>query len=140
MKQEVNEQIMRFCRAFMRNKSVDLPVRPSQFAVLGIMCSVPGVHTPVDLSRRLGVSKAMISMHLSALVDMGLVMRVPSPEDGRSVVVMPSRQGVELFNKVSRATNKRIEMLSKKMGVGEFNELLRLISVANQILDDGAAV
>lgn len=136
----MNEEIMRFCRAFMRNKSVDLPVRPSQFAVLDIMCSVPGMLTPVELSRRLGVSKAMISMHLSALVDMGLVMRVQSPEDGRSIVVMPSRQGVELFNKVSRASNKRVEILYKKMGKGQFDELLRLIGVANQILDDGSAV
>ena len=46
----MNEEIMRFCRVFMRNKSVDLPVRPSQFAVLNIMCSVPGVCTPVELS------------------------------------------------------------------------------------------
>lgn len=136
----MNEEIMRFCRAFMRNKSVDLPVRPSQFAVLDIMCSVPGMLTPVELSRRLGVSKAMISMHLSALVDMGLVMRVQSPEDGRSVVVMPSRLGRDLFDRVVRASNKRIEILSKKMGKGQFDELLRLISVANQILDDGSAV
>lgn len=136
----MNEEIMRFCRAFMRNKSVDLPVRPSQFAVLDIMCSVPGMLTPVELSRRLGVSKAMISMHLSALVDMGLVMRVQSPEDGRSVVVMPSRLGRDLFDRVVRASNKRIEILSKKMGKGQFDELLRLIGVANQILDDGSAV
>ena len=136
----MNEEIMRFCRAFMRNKSVDLPVRPSQFAVLDIMCSVPGMLTPVELSRRLGVSKAMISMHLSALVDMGLVMRVQSPEDGRSVVVMPSRLGRDLFDRVVRASNKRIEILSKKMGQGQFDELLRLIGVANQILDDVSAV
>ena len=136
----MNEEIMRFCRVFMRNKSVDLPIRPSQFAVLDIMCSVPGMLTPVELSRRLGVSKAMISMHLSALVDMGLVMRVQSPEDGRSVVVMPSRLGRDLFGRVVRASNKRIEILSKKMGKGQFDELLRLISVANQILDDGSAV
>lgn len=136
----MNEEIMRFCRAFMRNKSVDLPVRPSQFAVLNIMCSVPGMLTPVELSRRLGVSKAMISMHLSALVDMGLVMRVQSPEDGRSVVVMPSRLGRDLFDRVVRTNKKRVEILSKKMGKGQFDELLRLISVANQILDDGSAV
>lgn len=136
----MNEEIMRFCRAFMRNKSVDLPVRPSQFAVLDIMCSVPGMLTPVELSRRLGVSKAMISMHLSALVDMGLVMRVQSPEDGRSVVVVPSRLGRDLFGRGVRASNKRIEILSKKMGKGQFDELLRLIGVANQILDDGSAV
>lgn len=136
----MNEEIMHFCRAFMRNKSVDLPVRPSQFAVLDIMCSVPGMLTPVELSRRLGVSKAMISMHLSALVDMGLVMRVQSPEDGRSIVVMPSRLGRDLFDRVVRASNKRIEILSKKMGKGQFDELLRLIGVANQILDDVSAV
>lgn len=136
----MNEEIMRFCRAFMRNKSVDLPVRPSRFAVLNIMCSVPGMLTPVELSRRLGVSKAMISMHLSALVDMGLVMRVQSPEDGRSVVVMPSRLGRDLFDRVVRTSKKRVEILSKKMGKGQFDELLRLISVANQILDDVSAV
>lgn len=132
----MNEEIMRFCRVFMRNMDDDLPIRGAQFAVLNAMCSIAGTHTPVELSRILGVSKAMISAHISALVDMGLVVRVPSPEDGRSVYVMPSKSGRELFNRVARANNKKLEILASKMGKVAFDNFVCLIGQANQILSE----
>ena len=132
----MNEEIMRFCRVFMRNMDDDLPIRGAQFAALNAMCSIAGTHTPVELSRILGVSKAMISAHISALVDMGLVVRVPSPEDGRSVYVMPSKSGRELFNRVVRANNKKVEILASKMGKVAFDNFVRLIGQANQILSE----
>ena len=107
---------MRFCRAIMRNAGDDMPIRTSQFAVLNIMCTVPGPHVPAALADALRVSKAMISAHIAALMAHGLVVRVPSPEDGRSVYVMPSKRGRELFNKISKQNNEKMNVLKSQMG------------------------
>ena len=95
-----NMEMVRFCRGFLRGVS-DLPIRPSEFAVLEILCAVPGAHTPASLAEKLGVSKPMLSAHLSSLIRRGVVLRVPSPEDGRSTYVVPTKMGKELFKKNS---------------------------------------
>lgn len=132
----MDAEIMRFCRAFMRNVGDDMPIRASQFAVLNIMCTVPGPHVPAVLADRLHVSKAMISSHIAALMRCGLIVRVPSPEDGRSVYVMPSKRGRDLFNKISRKNVEKMNVLKSQMGAKKFDTLVRLITIANQIIDN----
>lgn len=127
-------EIMRFCRIFQRDMA-NMPIRASQFAVLNIMCTTPGPHMPVMLAETLGVSKAMISMHVAALIERGLVVRVPSPEDGRSVYVMPSKQGKVLFNKISRKNNEKINLIKSQLGEKKFDVFVKLIAQVNQIID-----
>ena len=129
-------EIMRFCRAFMRNVGDDMPIRASQFAVLNIMCTMPGPHVPAALADALRVSKAMISAHIAALMAHGLVVRVPSPEDGRSVYVMPSKRGRDLFNKISKQNAEKMNALKSQMGVKKFETLVQLIMTANKIIDN----
>ena len=128
-------EIMRFCRAFMRSVGDDMPIRASQFAVLNIMCTVPGPHVPAALADALHVSKAMISAHISALISHELIVRVPSPEDGRSVYVMPSKRGRDLFNKIVRQKAEKLNLLKVGMGVDNFDMLIQLIAKANKIID-----
>ena len=128
-------EIMRFCRAVMRSVCDDMPIRASQFAVLNIMCTVPGPHVPAALADALHVSKAMISSHIAALISQGLIVRVPSPEDGRSVYVMPSKRGRDLFNKIVRQKAEKLNLLKAGMGVDNFDMLIRLIAKANKIID-----
>ena len=129
-------EIMRFCRACLRNVGDGMPIRASQFAVLHIMCTEPGPHVPAILAQKLHVSKAMISSHIAALIQSGLIVRVPSPEDGRSVYVMPSKRGRDLFNKISRQNVEKMHVLKSKMGAKKFDTLIQLISIANQIVDN----
>lgn len=128
-------EIMRFCRAVMRSVCDDMPIRASQFAVLNIMCTVPGPHVPAALADALHVSKAMISSHIAALISQGLIVRVPSPEDGRSVYVMPSKRGRDLFNKIVRQKAEKLNLLKAGMGVDNFDMLIQLIVKANKIID-----
>lgn len=127
-------EIMRFCRAFMRDMG-DMPIRNSQYAVLNIMCTTPGPHVPVGLAETLGVSKAMVSAHLVALMERGLVVRVPSPEDGRSVYVMPSRRGKDLFNKIAQANNEKLNLIKAQLGAKKFDAFIKLVSQVNRIID-----
>ena len=114
---------MRFCRAFMRDMG-DMPIRNSQYAVLNIMCTTPGLHVPVGLAETLGVSKAMVSAHLAALMKRGLVVRVPSPEDGRSVYVMPSKRGKDLFNKIAQVNNEKLNLIKTQLGAKKFDAFM----------------
>ena len=125
---------MRFCRAFMRDMG-NMPIRNSQYAVLTIMCTTPGPHVPVGLAKTLGVSKAMVSAHLAALMKRGLVVRVPSPEDGRSVYVMPSKRGKDLFNKIAQVNNEKLNLIKTQLGAKKFDAFIKLVSQVNQIID-----
>lgn len=130
----VEAEIVRFCRVFVRNVG-NIPIRSSEFAVLDIICALPGPHTPVEMARKLGVSKAMISGHLSVLINKGYVVRVPSPEDRRSVYVMPTKRGKDLFNEISRANNNKINDIKSKIGDEKFSEFVQIIRQINQFLD-----
>lgn len=49
--------------------------------------------TPTELVEALGLSKASISIAVGKLVEMGLLEKVPSPEDGRSYRLHLSAKG-----------------------------------------------
>lgn len=127
-----NMEMVRFCRGFLRGVS-DLPIRPSEFAVLEILCAVPGAHTPASLAEKLGVSKPMLSAHLSSLIRRGMVLRVPSPEDGRSTYVVPTKMGKELFKKYS-VNSEKMNVLKSALGQKNFDRFVQLVVRANQIL------
>lgn len=127
-----NMEMVRFCRGFLRGVS-DLPIRPSEFAVLEILYAVPGAHTPASLAEKLGVSKPMLSAHLSSLIRRGVVLRVPSPEDGRSTYVVPTKMGKELFKKYS-VNSEKMNVLKSALGQKNFDRFVQLIVRANQIL------
>lgn len=131
----MSAEILSFCKKYLRDMP-DLPIRQSQMLVLGYMCSVSGVHTPAALAVQMGVSKAMISSHVAALIKAGMIMRVPSPEDGRSVYLVATKRGVALVEKFNAANQKKLDMLAVQMGQSRFNNFMKLIAVANKALDN----
>lgn len=132
----MNMEIVRFCRAFMRNVGDDMPIRTSQFAVLNIMCTEPGPHVPAVLAQKLHVSKAMISGHIAALIQSGLIVRVPSPEDGRSVYVMPTKRGRDLFNKIVRKNTDKTNVIKAQLGAKKFDAFVKMVAQINKIIDE----
>lgn len=127
-------EIMRFCKLYMHG-GIDLPIRPSEMGVLNIICSSAGPHTPVSVAQRLGVSRPMIAAHLNVLVSHGLVLRIPSPEDGRSFYIMPTKCGKDLFERVSNFERERLNAIESKLGQKKFAEFIRLVAAVNQVLE-----
>ena len=120
----MSDVLLKFCREYMRVQPT-VPIRFSQLSVLNVLCSTPGPHTPMMLAKVLGVSRPMIASHLSALQVAGLVVRMTSPDDGRSMYILP--------------TKKINSNLAKKMGQKNFQTLLKLISQASDVLSDAQA-
>ena len=124
-----------FCRVYMRLRP-GLPIRHSEMSVLEILCVTPGPHTPVSLAGALRVSRPMVAAHLNALQSVGLITRISSPEDGRSVYILPTKSGKKLFAEYHRANQRIVAELSQKMGAKKFETFVRLITTANKILSE----
>lgn len=129
----VNYELDLFCRAYMRANS-GMPIRHSQMLVLEILCTTPGPHTPMMLADCMRVSRPMVTAHLVALADLGYVSRVASPDDGRSVIILPTKKGRKLYSEYITASQRFLSDLSQKMGIKKFDAMIKLISLANKYL------
>lgn len=126
-------EVLEFCRTYLRTCS-SMAIRPSQLMLMNILCTKPGPHTPMMLADDMGVSRPMIAAQLAALVDAGYVSRISSPEDGRSVYVLPTKKGRLLIEKTNRNLAGVNAKLAAKMGDKKFQNFLKLIDWANEIL------
>src|SRR5688500_16682389 len=60
-----------------------------------------------DLVARLGLDKSTVSRQVASLVDLGLVVRAPDPDDGRAQVLSPSTEGSARLARIRAARRAR---------------------------------
>lgn len=128
-----NAVLSMFSKNYMDLKK-ELPIRPSEMAVLNIITQTPNPHTPVLLAELLCVSKPMITAHLAALSKRGYIIKQQSLEDKRAFYVLPTEKALELVASAKADLNQHLEQLIKEMGQDEFDYLVRLAAKANRIL------
>lgn len=131
---EANAALSIFSKNYMELKK-GLPIRPSEMGVLNIISETPGPHTPVMLACLLGVSKPMITAHLTSLINKGFITKKPSNEDKRAYYILPTEKGLELVENAKVDMNKNLEILINGMGREKFDEFVLLAQQANEILD-----
>lgn len=131
---KANAVLSIFSRNYMELKN-DLPIRPSEMGVLNIITETPGPHTSVLLAELLGVSKPMITAHLSSLSEKGYITKEQSAEDKRVYYVLPTEKALELVERAKIDLNKQLEKLVERMGEDEFDNLVQLAQEANDILE-----
>ena len=129
-----NAVLSMFGKNYMELKK-GLPVRPSEMGVLNIITETPGPHTPVMLAELLGVSKPMITAHLTSLTNKGYVTKQPSSEDKRAYYILPTEKTKALVDSAKTELNEQLERLVKGMGQEEFDTMVRLAGEANRILE-----
>ena len=122
-----------FCKKYMDLKK-DLPIRPSEMGVLNIITETEGPHSPVVLAEMLNVSKPMITAHIISLEKKGYITKSPSAQDKRAYYVLPTEKARVLVKSAGAKLNSQLEHLSKSMGREEFDTLVKLAAIANDIL------
>lgn len=130
-----NAVLSMFSKNYMELKK-DLPIRPSEMAVLNIIAETKGPHTPVKLAELLNVSKPMITAHITSLKNKGFVKKSPSTEDKRAYYVLPTKKAIDLVESAKIDMGKHLDRLKNGMGKDDFENFIRLSSVANNILDN----
>ena len=129
-----NAVLSMFSKYYMELKR-GLPIRPSEMGVLNIITSTPGPHTPFLLAELLGVSKPMITAHLTDLAKKGYITKKQSLEDKRVFYVLPTEKALALVESAKTDLNQHLERLVQEMGQDEFDNLVRLAGKANKILE-----
>lgn len=128
---DINQEIVRFCREYLRQET-QATIRPSEFRVLGLICS--GVNVPMELATQMNVSRPMIAGIINALVCAGHAVRVPSPDDGRSVWVLPTNQGRAVYRQTADQVKDRIHKVIDRIGQKKFDAFMTQIRQISQIL------
>jgi DNA-binding MarR family transcriptional regulator len=84
----------------VRSDDTDLSARG--LAILLAIATMPGPHTVRGMAERLAISRPAITRTLDRLEALGLVRRVSDPDDGRSVLVRPTKAGTAYVARVGR--------------------------------------
>ncbi len=130
-----NAVLSMFSKNYMELKK-DLPIRPSEMAVLNIITETKGPHTPAKLAEFLKVSKPMITALITSLKNKGYVKKSPSRDDKRAYYVLPTEKAIDLVGNAKIDMNKHLDRLKNGMGKDDFEDFIRLSSVANDVLDN----
>lgn len=130
-----NAALSVFAKQYMEWKK-GLPIRPSEMGVLNIITATDGVYTPAMLAELLGVTKPMITAHITSLEGKGYIKREPSTEDKRVCYIRPTEQGLALAEYAHTDLKGKLDGLIAGMGLEEFDTLVRLADKANRIMED----
>ena len=128
-----NAVLSMFSKNYMDLKK-DLPIRPSEMGVLNIITETTGPHTPVMLANLLGVSKPMITAHITSLTAKGYITKQLSEADKRAYYILPTDKALNLVKAVKGGMCEQLDRLIAGMGQDEFDKFVQLASIANEIM------
>lgn len=131
---EANAVLSLFCKNYMELKK-GLPIRPSEMGVLNIIVQTPGPHTPVMLAEMLGVSKPMITAHLTSLAEKGYITKEPSKDDKRAYYIIPTEKALALVESTKQEMDGHLSCLVDAMGLEVFERFVEFAKCANKVLE-----
>ena len=125
----------KFARNYMELKK-DLPIRPSEMAVLNIITQREGKFTPIMIAELLGVSKPMITAHIRVLLKKGYISKELSEKDKRSFYILPTDKAVALADKFNAKQTKCLKTIETVLGKSEFEHMVDLLGKTVQTLEN----
>lgn len=136
---DANISLSMFSKNYMSLKR-NLPIRPSEMAVLNIITQTSGEYTPVIIAKMLNVSKPMITAHISVLVKKGYVDKCSCGQDHRAYYLFPTKKAIDLVEKEKLIMIDQLKKLENKMGQQQFETLVAMTQKANEIITSGEIV
>lgn len=130
---ESAEAISLFCRLNIHVKKT-LPIRSSEMGLLIYLTQKAGVPSPMAAANFFKVTKAMITNMVTSLHKKGYLEKQTSANDKRSVILLPTAKAEKLVAETYDEYFETLMMLQQKMGITDFNQLIRLLQQANEIL------
>lgn len=114
----------------------DLPIRPSEMAMLDVVVENEGRCTPVMIAELLEVSKPMVTAHITALENKGYIKKECSKDDKRSFFVIPTEKAKSLVKSELEATSACLYELENELGRESYEKLLYILNDTNRKLAD----
>lgn len=130
-----NMVLSKFSRDYMDLKK-DLPIRPSEMAVVNIITKRGGDYTSLAIAELLGVSKPMIAAHIAVLEKKGYIYKEGSEFDKRSFYVRPTDKAKSLADEFEARQTEYLKTIETKLGEEKFDELISLLGEAQTIIEE----
>ena len=89
-----------------------------------------------SLGPKMGIEPTSLSRTLKNLEERGLIVRKPNPEDGRSVLIILTEDGLEMRNVSKEVVLNFYEAIDKKISPEEMNTFYRVLQKINAISSD----
>ncbi len=103
----------------------------SQFKILMALQKSPNVQQRW-IAERLGQTEASISRQIKLLQDLGIVVRVPSPENRRQHITRPTPKGERLTIKAMEVLNSYHGPMFDKLTVKQQQQLTEILSIMHE--------
>ncbi len=127
------EQISLFCRMNINAKK-ELPIRSSEMGMLIYLVKAEGDKTPLGVANFFKVTKAMATNMVSSLLRQGYIEKEQSEKDKRSFFLKPTDKALTLVNQTYTEYFKTMALLKERMGDGDFQCLVNMLTKANAVL------
>ena len=137
MDKYINANIVfsKFARNYMELKK-DLPIRPSEMAVLNIITQYEGKFTPIMIADLLDVSKPMITAHIRVLLKKGYISKEVSANDKRSFYILPTDKAIALADQFNGKQTEYLKAIETALGKSEFERLVDSLGKTVQTLEN----
>jgi DNA-binding MarR family transcriptional regulator len=109
-------------------EQIAFPVDDIPMFVVVNQLAYRGALRPTDLAATLGTGKANISKIVRRLEEIGLVERVPSPRDERSVLVALTREGRRLGERIMEVAQAQLDEVTLGWDPQEVETLRRAVA------------
>lgn len=132
------DKIHVFNRLWLNTKK-DLPIRPSEMGLLLLLIQNDEQITPKMAADMLKVTKQMITTMSRKLQKEGYIEKATSATDGRSHILLPTKEGRELVDQRYEEYFKIVGWLRDEMK-DDFATFIMLLDKASYILEDGGKI
>ena len=128
-----SEQISLFCRMNVYTKR-ELPIRSSEMGMLIYLVKTEEDKTPNGVAQFFRFTKSMATNMVTSLSAKGYLKKEQSKTDKRSIILIPTDKAILLVENTYEEYFKMMSLLKTQMGEKKFNEMLKLLETANEIL------
>lgn len=128
-----SKQISLFCRLNLNTKQ-ELPIRSSEMGMLIYLVKTEEERTPNAVAKFFNVTKSMATNMATSLLNNGYIEKIQSEADKRSFLLIPTDKAIRLVEDTYEEYFKIMSLLESKMGEQKFDEFIRSLETANEIL------
>jgi DNA-binding MarR family transcriptional regulator len=135
LEQEVGVLIRRVKRVIgERARAVHPDLQPASYLMLTYLDS-HGPQRSSEVSEKFGVDKGAISRQVQHLVDLGLLVREPDPDDGRAMLISASPDAVRRMRAVDHHRRRWLEEKLSEWSEDDLREFVTGLARYNAALE-----
>lgn len=132
IRMKLTEEIRRFSTLYIQKTAKGSSYSAQEIDALFRIRLEDGLMSPLELSRRMGVSKPIVSRLLDRLNTKGVIAKTASGSDKRSYYLKLTQKGHDTLRSAYLYYIEPLKILEDKLGSEHFKTLLQLIALANK--------